>query len=84
MAKGVKGIDVLGAAQDADGKATLTRFVSMLSKLGQRNREAGADSGHHGSFDDDGCSDNDNDNDNEQNCATLDESFRIECWIPRR
>jgi hypothetical protein len=36
----------------------LTRIVSMLAKLGQRNLKVGEDSGSYGSFD------NDNDNDN--------------------
>jgi hypothetical protein len=78
MAKGAKGTDVLGAAQDADGKATLTRFVSMLSKLGQRNREVGAMLGLvAGSM--------------RTTVATtttigprIDEVLVTECWIPRR
>jgi four helix bundle protein len=32
--------EVLAAAQNAQGKAMLTRIVSMLTKLGQQNHEA--------------------------------------------
>jgi len=46
----------------------LTRIVSMLTKLGQRNHEVRQSSGRYGSFDDDDDNDNDNDNDNEKSC----------------
>jgi len=49
----------LAAAQDAQGKAMVTRLVSMLTKLGQRNHEVQENSGPYDSFD------NDDDNDNE-------------------
>jgi four helix bundle protein len=55
--------EVLAAAQDAQGKATLTRSVSMLTKLGQRNHAVRENSGAYDSFDND--NDNDNDNDKE-------------------
>jgi hypothetical protein len=45
------------AARDAQGKAMLTRIVSMLTKLGQRSHEVRENSGRYDSFD--------NDNDNE-------------------
>ncbi|MEJ2326049.1 MAG: four helix bundle protein [Chromatiaceae bacterium] len=51
----------LAAAQDAQGKAMLTRIVSMLTKLGQRDHEGREHPGPCDSFD----NDNDNDNDNE-------------------
>jgi hypothetical protein len=50
--------EVLAAAQDAQGKAMLTRIVSMLTKLGQGKHEVRENSGPCDSFD------NDNDNDN--------------------
>jgi hypothetical protein len=56
----------LAAAQNAPGKAMLTRIVSMLTKLGQRNHKLLENSGPCDSFDDD----NDNDNDNEWTCPT--------------
>jgi hypothetical protein len=60
--------EVRTAAQNAQGKAMLTRIVSMLTKLGQRNHEVRQSSGRYGSFDDDDDNDNDNDNDNEKSC----------------
>jgi hypothetical protein len=59
--------EVLAAAQDAQGKAMLTRTVSMLTKLGQRNHEVRENSGPYDSFD----NDNDNDNDNEIDLSTF-------------
>jgi len=53
--------EVLAAAQNAQGKAMLTRIVSMLTKLGQPNHAVRENSGPYDSFD----NDNDNDNDNE-------------------
>jgi four helix bundle protein len=53
--------EALAAAQNAQGKAMLTRIVSMLTKLGQRNHEVRENSGPYDTFD----NDNDNDNDNE-------------------
>jgi four helix bundle protein len=49
--------EILAAAQDAQGKAMLTRIVSMLTHLGQRSHEVRENSGP--------CDSVDNDNDNE-------------------
>jgi len=57
--------EVLAAAQDARGKAMLTRIVSMLTKLGQRDHAVRENFGPYDSFDNDDDNDNDNDNDNE-------------------
>jgi hypothetical protein len=51
----------LAAAQNAQGKTMLTRIVSMLTKLGQRNHEVRENFGRYDGFD----NDNDNDNDND-------------------
>jgi four helix bundle protein len=53
----------LAAAQNAQGKAMLTRILSMLTKLGQRNHAVRENSGPYDRCDSD--NDNDNDNDNE-------------------
>jgi four helix bundle protein len=45
--------EVPAAARNAQGKAMLTRIVSMLAKLGQRNHEVRENSGAYDSFDDD-------------------------------
>ena len=50
--------EVLAAAQNAQGKAMLTRIVSMLTKLGQRNHEVRENSGPYDSFDNDNGKDN--------------------------
>ena len=49
---------LLAAARNAQGKAMLTRSVSMLTKLGQRNHEARETSGPYDSFDNDNGKDN--------------------------
>jgi four helix bundle protein len=56
----------LAAAQDAQGKAMLTRIVPMLPTPGQRRHEVRENSGPYESYD----NDNDNDNDNEWTCPT--------------
>jgi len=43
--------EVRAAAQNAQGKAMLTRIVSMPTKLGRRSHEVGENSGRYGSFD---------------------------------
>jgi four helix bundle protein len=45
--------EVLAAAQNAQGKAMLTRIVSMLTKLGQRNHQVRKNSGAYDSYDKD-------------------------------
>jgi hypothetical protein len=50
--------EVPAAAQNAQGKAMLTRIVSMLTKLGQRNHEVRENSGPYDSFDNDNGKDN--------------------------
>jgi len=62
---GLEACEGLAAAQDAQGKAILTRIVSMLTKLGQRNHQVRESSGPCDSFDDDDDDDDDNDNDND-------------------
>jgi len=57
---GLEACEVLAAAQNAQGKAMLTRIVSMLTKLGQRNHEVRENSGPYDRFD----------NDNEWTCPT--------------
>jgi hypothetical protein len=42
----------------------LTRIVSMLTELGQRDHKVGEDSGSYGSFDNDNDNDNENENEN--------------------
>jgi hypothetical protein len=50
--------EVPAAAQNAQGKAMLTRIVSMLTMLGQRNHEVRENSGPYDSFDNDNGKDN--------------------------
>ncbi len=57
----LKACRALSVEQNHQGKAMLTRIVSMLTKLGQRNHEMREDSGVYSEFD----NYNDNDNDNE-------------------
>jgi four helix bundle protein len=45
--------EVLAAAENAQGKAMLTRIVSMLTKLGQRNHAVRENFGPYDSFDND-------------------------------
>ncbi|QVL49256.1 MAG: four helix bundle protein [Thiocapsa sp.] len=52
----------LTADQNTQGKAMLTRIVSMLTKLGQRNHEMREDFGVYSDFDYDNDNDNDIDN----------------------
>jgi hypothetical protein len=63
--------EVLAGAQNAQGKAMLTRIVSMLAKLGQRNHEARENSGPCDSFDNDNENENENENEKEIDLSTF-------------
>jgi four helix bundle protein len=61
----LKACRALSVEQNHQGKAMLTRIVSMLTKLGQRNHEMREDSGFYSEFDNDNDNEMDNHDDHE-------------------